>query len=117
MARVRREDLAEPVLGSEVVAVAELGGDVEVKALPLDVLQSLLGAARSNPDRAVASFLASTVLSDDGAPLWPAEKWLVWGGAHVHAAMRLYAAAQRVCGIGAEAAEIAAGKSDAQIVE
>jgi hypothetical protein len=31
--------------------------------------------------------------------------------------MRLYAAAQRVCGIGAEAAEIAAGKSDAPIVE
>ena len=112
MARVRREDLAAPVLGSEIVPVAELGGDVEVKALPLDVLQGLLAASSRDPGRAVASFLAATVLSDDGAPLWPADTWLVWGGANVHAAMRLYGAAQRVCGIGAEAAKIAEGKSD-----
>lgn len=111
MARVRREDLAEPVLGSEIVDIPELGGEVEVKALPLDVLQGLLAEAKSSPWRTVASFLGATVLSDDGAPLWPAEKWLVWGGANANAAIRLYGIAQRVCGIGMEAAKIAEGKS------
>ena len=52
MARVRREDLAAPALGSEIVPVAELGGDVEVKALPLDVLQGLLAASSRDPGRA-----------------------------------------------------------------
>lgn len=110
MALLDWSTVPEPQLPSETVAVAELGGELEVRAVPLDELQALLLENARTPELAVPRLLAATVRDANGAT-WSPDRWRVWGGAHARAAMRLYATAQRVCGIGAGAIEAAEGKS------
>lgn len=105
MAVLRRSDLAAPALQQEEVNVPALGGSVVVRAMPLNLLFEVIDSARTDPANAVPRLLSHSVMDADGEPLWTTEQWATWGASEFDAALALYQAAQRVCGIGKLAQE------------
>jgi hypothetical protein len=121
MATVQRGDVESPVLPQEAVPFPVLGGDVIVRGLLLSDQLALSARAmrRSQPEpgeavgdaqiraRAlvVAEHLASSVVLEDGKPLWTATDWEAFGAKAPEEAMRLYRIASRLSGDSQEAAE------------
>lgn len=109
MAMVKRGAVAQPLeLAREVVAVAELGGEVAVVELDLGSrleFEHELAAHKgaSLVKAMVPKFLALCVLDADNEPLFDARQWQRFGARHKDVAIGLFNTGMRLSGLDAAA--------------
>lgn len=96
---LNRSQLKDPVLEKEPVDVPELGGEVVVQGM---MMRDRLQVATANlPQFAhVAEVLSRSVVDDEGARIWSAQQWEIFGGQHQDAAWKLFEVAQRLSKLG-----------------
>ena len=99
---LKKAAITAPQPRQEIVDVAELGGAVIVRALPLSQRLELGRISSERPDSYIAELLARCVLDGDGEPIFDAGEWDHFSGANQDAAFALHRAAQRVAGLGDE---------------
>lgn len=115
MAVIKRAQIPAPVLPKETVAVPALGGDVVVRGLLLSErmavqkkITDLRGAdtdagALAGVHAVLPMVLALCVLDADGAAVFDAPAWQIFGAQHTAAAVELFNTAWRLSGFDAEA--------------
>lgn len=104
---LNRNQITLPVLPSETVAVAALGGDVIVRGLRLGDRLGIFADLRTNGKSYahIARLLSISVVGEDGQPLLTEAEWEVFGGANFEAALDLFGVARRLSGLDTEVIE------------
>jgi hypothetical protein len=104
---LKKADIKPPVLPREAVEVVELGGEVVVRGLLLRERLALFDDAREDGARFghLSAVLAACVVDADGKPVYTADEWEQFGATHFEAALKLFAAAQRLSGLDVEGAK------------
>lgn len=104
---LNRNQITLPVLPSETVAVAALGGDVIVRGLRLGDRLGIFADLRTNGKSYthIARLLAVSVVGEDSQPLLTEAEWEAFGGANFEAALDLFGVARRLSGLDTEVIE------------
>lgn len=93
---MKRNDIPRPILAKETIAIPELGGDVFVQGL---LLKDQLRISTDAGFGRMADMLSSTVVDEEGEPIFSIEEWEVFGGQNQTAAFKLFDAASRLSGM------------------
>ena len=104
---LNRHQITLPVLPSETVAVAALGGEVIVRGLRLGDRLGMFADLRTHGKSYahIARLLAVSVVGDDGLPLLTESEWEAFGGSNFEAALDLFGVARKLSGLDAEVIE------------
>lgn len=107
MAILKRSEITPPAVPTETVAVAALGGDVQVRGLLLGERLALFAEMQEPGSKhtQVSRLLALCVIDADGQPIMDETGWERFGASSFEATLELFAAVQRVSGLVAEAVE------------
>lgn len=104
---LNRNSLTLPVLPSETVAVAALGGEVIVRGLRLSERLGIFADIREDGKSYahLSKLLAASVVGEDGKQLLNEDEWEAFGGANFTEALELFSVARRLSGLDAEVIE------------
>jgi hypothetical protein len=117
MTVLKKSDIARPVRRKETVEVPELGGEVILQQMTLQLyvdfaVRGMTVTLPGGPDDAKAAgrargtspapVLAACVLDADDQPIFDEAEWESWGMAHRDAAFRLYNRIRALSGMDVE---------------
>jgi len=101
---LKKSDIKPPVLPKETVDVPELGGEVVVRGL---LLRDRIAYAldKTGDMGRFSRFLAASIYTGDGFPVYTAEEWEEFGSRNLDACLRLFQVARRLSGMDTEEAQ------------
>jgi hypothetical protein len=94
---------SRPILPTESVEIASLGGAVIVRGLTLSQRMQIAKVDAEN-GVAMLDILAVSVLANDGDPLFSRQDWDIWASLHIEDAVMLAGIARRLSGLDMEEA-------------
>lgn len=105
MGVLNKADIPRPTRRSETFEVTELGGEIIVRQMTLQLYnESLIYAARHNGAAPMATLLAACVVDVNYVPIMDEDEWEAWGALNSAAAYRLYQKIRDLSGLDLEAA-------------
>lgn len=102
---VKRASVPAQALPREEIEIADLGGSVIVRGLTLSERLDLFAGAAAAGFTHIPQLLAMCVLADDDKPLFTAEQWEAFGGAHLESTLTIFNVARRLAGLDVEDAK------------
>jgi len=96
---IKRDQVASFMVPKQTVEVPEFGGEVVVRCMPMAArAQMIVGSKNQQPMQHIVQTLAVCVIDAAGEPIFSAEEWDAFGGAHFNRACELYLLAQKLSG-------------------
>lgn len=100
-----KAEIRKPVLPTEVINLASLGGEVVVRGLLLKDRLALFAEASQGGTAHISRLLAATVVDSHGEPIFSVDEWEIFGATQFDDALALFQVARRMSGLDAEVVE------------